>query len=270
MKLGISSYTYSWTIGVSGYPTPAPFTAMDLLNRAASMGVHVLQIADNLPLDGLSEPELDALAQRADELDISIEAGTSGVAHDHLRSYLQLAIRLKSPILRLVMDTADHHVSEDEAVYVIGAIIPEFQSANVCLAIENHDRLPSKALRRILERIGSPHLGICLDTANSFAALEGPEVVLKNLAPWVVNLHLKDFVIYRASYMLGLTIEGCPAGQGMLDIPWLLQELRSNDRDPNAILEQWTPPDERLEDTMAKERRWADDSVKYLRQLIPD
>ena len=70
--------------------------------------------------------------------------------------------------------------------------------------------------------------------------------------------------------MLGLTIEGCPAGQGMLDIPWLLQELRSNDRDPNAILEQWTPPDERLEDTMAKERRWADDSVKYLRQLIPD
>lgn len=270
MKLGISSYTYSWTVGVNGYPPPVPFTVMDLLDRAANMDVHVLQIADNMPLDRLSELELDALAQRADELGISIEAGTSGVAHEHLRAYLQLAKRLKSPILRLVMDTADHHVSEDEAVDVIGAIIPEFQSANVCLAIENHDRLPCKALRRILERIGSAHLGICLDTANSFAALEGPETALKTLAPWVVNLHVKDFIIYRASYMLGLAIEGCPAGQGMLDIPWLLQELRLHNRDPNAILEQWTPPDERLEDTIAKEGKWAAESVEYLRQLIQD
>ena len=56
----------------------------------------------------------------------------------------------------------------------------------------------------------------------------------------------------------------------MLDIPRLLDKLRSHDRDPNAILELWTSPEEKLEDTIAKELEWAADSVKYLRQLISD
>jgi len=92
----------------------------------------------------------------------------------------------------------------------------------------------------------------------------------ENTCPWVVNLHVKDFVVYRASHRLGFTIEGCPAGQGMLDIPWLLRELRSHDRDLNAILEQWTPPERELEGTIAEGRKWAADSVEYLHQLIPD
>ena len=49
------------------------------------------------------------------------------------------------------------------------------------LAIENHDRFNSTTLVEILERIDSDRVGICLDTVNSFGALEGPEVVLENL-----------------------------------------------------------------------------------------
>jgi 3-oxoisoapionate decarboxylase len=269
MKLGISSYTYSWSVGVRGYPPPDPLTAMGLLDKAASMGIHVVQIADNLPLDQLSDSELDALAQHAEDLKIDIEVGTNGIAHGHLHTYIRLAERLKSSILRLVVDTAEHHPSADEVINTVSAVIPEFERANVCLAIENHDRFLSKVLKHILESVGSKHLGICLDTANSFGAMEGPDIVLGTLAPWIVNLHVKDFTIYRASHNLGLIIEGRPAGQGMLDIPWLLGELRSYDHDPNAILELWTPPEEKLEDTIAKELKWAADSVEYLRQLIP-
>lgn len=271
MKLGISSYTYSWSVGVRGYPLPPePLTAPNLLDRAARMGVHVVQIADNLPLHRLSESELDSLKKRAEGLGINIEVGTSGIAHEHLRTYLQLAKHFKSPVLRLVMDTAYHRPPVDEVVDTLKAIVPEFEQADVCLAIENHDRFASNILNGILERVGSTHAGICLDTANSFGALEGPEVVLQTLAPWVVNLHVKDFIIYRASHRLGFTIEGHPAGKGRLDIPWLLNELRSNNRDPNAILEQWTPPAEKLEDTIARECKWAEESVLYLRKLIPD
>jgi hypothetical protein len=50
MHLGLSSYTFVWSVGVPGYPQPpAPLTAEGLLRKAAEFGVTVVQIADNLP-----------------------------------------------------------------------------------------------------------------------------------------------------------------------------------------------------------------------------
>jgi hypothetical protein len=111
-----------------------------------------------------------------------------------------------------------------------------------------------------------------LDTVNSFGALEGPEFVIDTLAPYVVNLHVKEFVIYRASHMLGFIIEGAPIGKGRLNVSWLLNTLstRQRERDFNAVLELWTPPDANIDDTIAKETAWAVESVAYLRQFIPD
>jgi sugar phosphate isomerase/epimerase len=65
-------------------------------------------------------------------------------------------------------------------------------------------------------------------------------------------------------------IEGRPAGQGRLDVPWLLKRLKEAGRDPNAILELWTPEQDSLEATIAKEDAWARESIEYLRTLIPD
>lgn len=270
MRLGISSWTYTWAIGVPGHPPEHPMDALDLLGRAAELGIHLVQIADNLPIDRLSLAQLDAFEKRASELGIKIELGTRGIGHDNLRTYLKLAERLNSPILRVVIDTADHHPDQDEVVDIIAAIIPEFERAEVCLAIENHDRFRAKTLADILKRIGSQYVGICLDTVNSFGALEGPKVVLEVLGPLVVNLHVKDFAIFRASHLMGFTLEGRPAGEGQLDVPWLLEELANLGLDPNAILELWTPPEDSLAATIAKEDAWAVASIKYLRTLIPN
>jgi sugar phosphate isomerase/epimerase len=270
MRLGISSYTYTWAVGGPGYAPAHPMTATGLLERAAGLGVGVVQIADNLPLDRLSGLELSTLARRAAELGIDIEVGTRGIAHDHLQSYLRLAQQMRSPILRVVIDTADHRPSIAEVIDRVKAIIPEFERAGVCLAIENHDRFPARALVHIIEEVGSAQVGICLDMGNSFGVMEGPEVVLAALGAWAVNLHVKDFVVRRASHNLGFVIEGRPAGQGQLDIPWVLESLRNLGRDPNAILELWTPPEDTLEGTIAKESGWATASVEYLRQLVPD
>jgi sugar phosphate isomerase/epimerase len=243
--------------------------AMDLLDQAARLGVGVVQIADNLPLDQLSSSGLSALHRRASELEIRIEVGARGIAPDHLHVYLQLAQRLQSPILRVVVDTADHHPSDDEVVQTVRSLVPDFEQASVCLAIENHDRFPPKVLARILERVGSTNVGICLDTANSLGALEGPEAVVEVLGPWTVNLHVKDIAVRRAGHNMGFTIEGRPAGQGQHNIPRLPRRLRELDRDPNAILELWTSPEETLVETMAKEAAWAATGVEYLRRFIP-
>jgi sugar phosphate isomerase/epimerase len=269
MRLGIGSYTYSWAIGAPGHPPVRPMRAVDLLGKAAALGVSVVQVADNLPLDRLSGAALSAFAARAGELGIDVEVGTRGIGREHLLSYLRLAKRLRSPILRVVVDTADHHPGEDEIVATIRDLLPAFELADVVLAIENHDRFPASTLAGILERLDSVHVGICLDTVNSFGALEGPEVVVDVLGPWVVNLHVKDFAIRRAGHQMGFLIEGRPAGQGRLDVPWLLRRLRDLGRDPNAILELWTPPERTLAETIAKEAAWASASVRYLRRLVP-
>jgi sugar phosphate isomerase/epimerase len=147
--------------------------------------------------------------------------------------------------------------------------VGEFERADVVLAIENHDRFPVASLVRILERIGSESVGVCLDTVNSFGAREGPAVVVEALARWTMNLHVKDYAIRRVDHQMGFLIEGRPAGQGQLDVPWLLARLRDAGRDPNAILELWTPPEEALAETIAREEAWAASSVEYLRRLIP-
>lgn len=268
MKLGISSYTYTWAIGVPGSLPSQPLGAIDLLDRASDLGVSVVQVVDNLPLDKLSEAELCAFEQHAQQLELDIEVGTRGIAPEHLTRYLELAKRLKSPILRALTDTHDHQPDEAEVLAILRRMVPEFERADVVLAIENHDRFPTATLVRILKAIDSKHVGICLDTVNSFGALEGPAVALNALAPWTVNLHLKDFTIQRASHQAGFAIEGRPAGQGRLDVPWLLQGLRDAGRDVNAILELWTSPEKDLAATIAKEAEWVVTSIEYLRQLI--
>ena len=270
MKLGISTYTFTWAIGVPGSMPEEPMTAVGLLEKAASLGVRVVQLCDNLPLDRLGPAEMDAFERRAGELGVDIEVGTRGIGPEHLRTYLGLAERLGSPIVRVVVDTADHKPSEDEVVSLVQEALPEFERAGVCLAIENHDRFPAKTLARIVERVGGSNIGICLDTVNSFGALEGPEAVVEALGPYVVNLHLKDFSIRRASHMMGFTVEGTPAGQGRLNVPWLLEKLKPTGRDFNAILELWTPPEGNIDATIGKEDRWAKESVEYLRTLIAE
>ena len=268
MQLGLSSYTYTWAVGVPGYPVDAPLTALGLLDRAASFGVRVVQIADNLPLEALDTAELDALHAAATAHGIRIEPGTRGIAPEHLARYLVLAQRFASPLVRVVIDTATHQPDLDEAIALLKRSIPAFEAAGVVLAIENHDRFRAEEFLEILETVDSPYLGMCLDTVNSFGALEEPGGVIDTLGPWTVNLHVKDFTIRRADHKMGFVVEGTPAGKGRLDIPALLARLRAWGFDGSAILELWTPPEATLAETIAKEATWAEESVVYLQGLV--
>lgn len=268
MRLGIGSYTYTWAIGVPGYPPRQPLTAHGLLARAARLGVHVVQFADNLPLDELPAHARTELRRAADALEIAVEVGTRGITPDHLRRNLAVACEFGAPFLRVVIDKADHHPPPEEVVRLLRTVMPEFEAANVTLALENHDRFKVATLLGIIRQVGSARLGVCLDTVNSFGALEGPDAVVEALGPYTVNLHVKDFAVQRAGHNLGFTVEGRPAGQGQLDVPWLLARLAEFGRDCNAILELWTPPTGDVEATIALEARWAEASVAYLRTLI--
>jgi len=266
---GIGTYAFAWSIGVSGYEKPQQaMDAIAFVKRSAGLGVNLVQIADNIPLHEMTEVELHALENEAKQSGIAIEVGTRGIAPQHLRRYLQLAQRFASPILRVVVDTDEHHPDVPEIIDTLKTLMPEFEDAGVTLAIENHDRLKAKTLAEIIQALDSKYAGICLDTVNSFGALEGPDVVIDTLGPFVVNLHVKDFTIARLSHNMGFELTGSPAGQGMLDVLSLMGRLEDSGRAFNAILEVWTPYTDNVEDTIKKEVAWVEQSITYLKEVI--
>ena len=270
MRLGISSYTYGWGVGTKANRPPNALSALDLVARAVEFRVRVLQLCDNLPAETYEHPYIDRLALAASESNLDIQLGARGLHRDVVRRMLDACRAVRSPVLRLVIDTPGDHPDEPEVVRRLKALLPDLAAANVVLAIENHDRFPAAALRRIIESTNSPHVGVCLDTANSFGALEGPEAVVETLGPLTVNLHLKDIAVNRVPSLQGFNIEGRPAGKGMLNIPWTLSRLRAMGRDPDAIIELWTPPEPSMVETIEKESQWAAASVQTLRPWIPD
>lgn len=270
MKLGLGSFAYAWAIGVPDHPPANPMHACELLAEAERLDVRVVQVCDNLPLTRLSSTGLTRFEQRAAAAGIAVELGTRGLQADLLLEYLRLARRFRSPFVRVVVDSPGDEPTPTEIVTRLRALLPEFQRAGIQIALENHDRFPARTLAWIIEQIGPAHAGICLDTVNSFGALEGPAVVVEQLAPYTLNLHVKDFTISRVSTNMGFVVTGCPAGEGRLDLPWLFERLRAAGRDVNAILESWPPFGPTLDETIARERAWVETGVRNLRQFIPD
>ncbi|MBL9140208.1 MAG: sugar phosphate isomerase/epimerase [Verrucomicrobiales bacterium] len=270
MRLGLGSYAFAWAIGIPGHVPPRPMDALTLLSEARRLGARVLQVCDNLPLHRLSAAELSVFEGEAHEAGIAVEVGTRGLRAEGMREYLRLAVRFGCPFVRVVVDSPGDEPPPEEVVARLRSLIPEYRDAGVRIAIENHDRFQCRTLVSILEQAGPGDVGICLDTVNSFGALEGPEVVVASLAPHALSLHVKDFKIARVDSMLGFVVAGSPAGEGRLDLPWLLDRLRAAGRDVNAILETWPPFGPTLDDTLARERDWAERSMRHLRGLIPD
>lgn len=270
MKLGIGTYAYMWSIGFPGAQPERPMTALDLLAKAREFALHVVQYGPNLSLGNLPEGERAVVLEKAREWDIELEVGTSGLETEHLRQQLALAKRVGSKLLRTTPEPVGGRVpTVAEMTELLQAIIPHLVASGVKLAMEN-GRIPAATLEEALRSLGSPWVGITLDTVNSLAIPEGTEHVVKTLAPYTMCLHIKDFVVKRVWHMMGFSVEGRPAGQGQLDVPWVLETLRQAGVFPNAILELWPPEQKTLDETIALEQSWADESIPYLRRYIPE
>ncbi|MBP7142621.1 MAG: TIM barrel protein [Opitutaceae bacterium] len=245
-------------------------TELELLDYARAQGLRLVQIGDHVPLHEFDAARLERLRLNASSIDhpVTLEIGARGLAEAHLKHYVDLAAKLDCRLVRFVVDRGTYEPSIDEVAALVRVALPELEAANVTLGIENHDRFPARTLRRLVERVGSDRVGICLDTANSLGAGEGLEYVLDQLIEHTVNLHVKDFAIIRVSYAMGFVVEGRPAGEGILDVREICARLRKCGRCRTAVLETWTPPESDIEATIAKERKWANQSLAFLKPLF--
>jgi 3-oxoisoapionate decarboxylase len=269
MRLGIGTHALMWSIGFPGAEHRNRMDAFSVLARARELGVGVVQFGPNLPIELLAEYELARLREQALANNIQLECGTRGLAASHLQNHISLARKLSSNILRTAPDFEVGKAPEIfEIVSELRRLLPELENNNVRLAIENGN-IPARQLSRLMQELDSPWIGVTLDTANSLAVLEGTREVVEVLAPHVLSFHAKDFVVDRLWHRMGFVVEGRPAGKGQVDFLWIFAQLQAAGADPNAILELWPPQQPEIEATVALERAWAEESVRYLRQYLP-
>lgn len=269
MICGISTYTYGWGFGAAGNDLPRPMDEYDLIEEATRFGVRCIQVGDNLPLHTFSPERLSAFGEAAKYKGLRLEIGARGLTDQNLERYVDLATMLDAPLLRFVIDDENYAPSVEYVIELLQHFEPLLTQRRVTLGIENHDRFRCSELRHIMKSCQSTHIGICLDTANSLGAGEGLSTVVDALAAYTVNLHIKDFAIERFPYKMGFSVAGAIAGQGMTNIPWLIEKVAHYNRCASAILEQWVVPEDSVALTIEKEQLWADQSVAYLKTLLP-
>jgi len=260
-QFGIGSYALAWSVGIPGKEPTDSMSIFDLMDFARNIGVFLVQVDDNLPLQNCAEDTIKEVVDYAIKQDISVEIGSKRLTKEHTLRYLEIAKQFEAPFLRMVIDDGDYQPGVKEIIKLIKEMIPEFEAAGIPLAIENHDRFKAVTFKQIIDEVGSDYLKICLDSVNSIGAGEGLETVSTVLAPYTINLHLKEFEARRIWHKLGFTIEGKPLGQGQLPVQQLLDQVRPYCR--SVTLELWPPPEDKVEDTIRKEQQWVRESVQY-------
>ena len=268
-RLGLSSYAYSWASRPWQTESGAGLTPEALVHKAAARGLTAVQICDNLPLSVLGQARLADLASLARDKSILLEVGARGLDAGSLQSHIHIANTLGARVLRIVPGAngeAQGDVDLERVADVLRGLLPLCREQNVTLAIENHFTIRDEELLRLVQDIGDEFLGVCLDTANSTGLLEKPLDTVSTLAPYVVSLHLKDFVITKAAH--GYRICGTALGQGCLDAPAVVELISQAGRSPNAFIELWMEPIGTWEDTVHKEDEWVRESIAYARGTL--
>lgn len=261
MKIGLSTYSFFW----HSVSNNSRFqNILNLLEETNRYGIQLFQICDVEPLEHFTDEDLEQIAQKARQLNIELEIGTRGIEKNRLERFLYICEKLNSKTLRTMLNNKGFVPTLDEAISILQQVMPLFEDKEISIALETYEQRKTEDLVYVIKKVDSPNLGICLDPANCIANLELPQEVMKSAAPFVKNVHLKDFKFERKEGWVGFSLIGAPFGKGLLDTKTLISTLKPHDVDVNAIIEFWLPFTNSIEETVKLEKLWIQESLTYI------
>jgi 3-oxoisoapionate decarboxylase len=263
--LGLSTYAFFWQHSAQ---VDEPVDLLGMIERARDAGAEVLQICDYPGVGSLTSSQAAEVRAVAERNSVTLELGVRGVRADRLESVLSLANSLGVRLVRTMLVLGDDRPTVAEAIHELRTAVRHYAKYDVTLALETYEQVATADLVTIVEAVGDPHLGICLDPANVVARLENPRETVDRCAEYVVNLHVKDFRFERQAGLIGFVLTGCPLGTGQLGVEYLYQQIRPEQRGISQIVEHWLPWQADAAATILKEQEWTAHSLSVMRQLV--
>jgi len=224
-SMGIVQYSFP------GSPYLRP--AMSFVEYCRSLGAGGVQVE----LNSLDSGYLDELRRRVAELHMYLEAIVELPHHDAAEFERQViaARQAGAECLRahcLLGRRYENFISLQqwwafvaESDRRLELAVPILEKHQLALGIENHKDWTADEMVELLARHPSEYLGVCLDTANNLALLDDPAEAIRKLAPHAVTTHFKD--VAAQEYADGFLLSEVPLGRGILDLPWVVEFVRT-------------------------------------------
>jgi len=253
MLLGLHTYSfYLHGIGQAWadfkLPWPRQMSTFELFDEAVLMGLDGLHLDDGVleTLDPAYLQEVKAAAQERGlylEYNFSMDLGGRGIGIQHdLDEAIATADNLGADIVKVSMDLVRprplaasrfHPRVKDQMesfASQLKASAPAAAAAGIKIAVENHCDSFSEEILWLLDRVGHPAVGACIDTVNALMVIEDPMQAIVNLAPRAFTNHFRDDRIEMQRY--GFKLTGAAVGEGDIDMQraWEIIKIKSTMR----------------------------------------
>lgn len=242
MKIGIDSYCYHRFFG-EVYPQqrqpPRRMELEDFLRRAKELGVggvslescyisadlgylrHIKGLLDDYELE-----RVWAWGHRD-----GLEGGASEAAYQQMLANFECAQAIGAKVMRIVgssrkFRSLPHAPQLDALARMLSNGAGVAADYDIRLALENHIDFTSQEILGLVERVGTPYLGVTFDTGNFVRLLDDPIKAMALLAKYCYATHVKDLKIQKNApadewYFFSST----PIGQGIVDNRRLVELL---------------------------------------------
>ncbi len=217
------------------------FDPLRVFGRSAFGADNILKETENSSLD---LEKLHPLRDEIRRLGLRVVIATGGTDRAHLRQMLGAAKVIGANVVRTVLSgvlcgerekiTGGWRAHLDKSLADFREVIGDYEHAGIALAVENHQDLTSGELVWLCEQVGSDAFGVNLDTGNPLAVGEDFFSYACRVAPFVKNIHLKDYGLLMTP--TGFALFRCELGKGVLNIPGLLDLFRDRDLCVNVEL----------------------------------
>ena len=205
-----------------------------LLEECHQLGAGGIQC----PLDLQDAAAAAALRQRAERYSMFVEASLTPPRDEadlaRFEKDVQLAKEAGATVGRTVVmpgrryeqfrSMAEFRQAEAQGLKSLQLAEPIVAKHRFRLAAENHKDQRVHEKLDMLKRLSSEWIGLCVDVGNNLALLEDPLEVVRAFATWAFTVHLKDHVVHE--YEQGFLLADVALGEGLLDLPAIVQTLR--------------------------------------------
>lgn len=246
LPVGLSVAGMTYTFGFSPNAGRTASTARQVMDYARDVGLAGVELPARMLERDESDGGVEAVGAYAKDNGLFVVVDTGGFDPEDLSRVIGIAKRIGAATVRTVIGGAKIGGDRrplagkwqpfmDDVHAKLAVATKAAERADVNLAVENHQDLASEELLWLCESIDSSRFGITLDTGNPLATAEEPIDFVRRVAPYVKNVHLKDYWTWHSEE--GYLLVRCPIGHGLTDFPAMLDILDAHGNNPTKVIE---------------------------------